>query len=107
LNTLERHTYILNGSIANILYIGDKLVKNEIEVASRLLASSNGKLERVSLNFSDKVTKSTLAKLSKSKIQINTHQGSMEFQILSGYTINNDFITLDINPQYLKLVTGE
>lgn len=107
MNILEHHTYILKGSIANALYIGDKLVENEIDVASRLLASGNGKLERQSLNFSDEEIKSTLAKLFNSKIQIKTHQGSMEFPILSDCTINTDSIDININPQYLKLVTGK
>jgi hypothetical protein len=107
LNILERDSYILKGSIANAFFVGENLVNSEIEIASRLLASKNGKLSKDSLKYTSKEIKAVLTKLSKSKIQINTHQGSMERQILTGYTINNDSIEVDINPQYLKLVTEE
>ena len=103
IETLEHFRLLLDGGIGSVKIVGHRLVNNEIDIASKLLACRSEKIEFDS-NFGSLEDVSTvLGKLATCSVEINRPEVTHKFMMVTSCRVSSTEIEIKLNEHYKEM----
>lgn len=103
IETLQHFRLLLDGGIDSVKIEGQKLINNEIDIASKLLACHSEKIEFDSSFGSLEDVSTVLEKLATCVVEINRPGVTDKFMMLTSCRVSSAEIEIKLSEQYKEL----